>query len=230
VLLFGCSYLNPVEYTYKNDQRHPLVTKSEIRKNPIVGIAILNKDGAQSAYYVERGIYDYINYKSKENFISELDSHDIGSEIDLDENRIITNGYIISEKYPGMRYVLYMWRNPPHVVKKERLAPRTTTSNGKEDIVWDTVYETSISIDTETVLFDLIDNVALARAVKTFKHTDSNIDKYEEPSNNFLLWFLDTFSNFISTPSDKFPSVNFYSLNREIEDYVYYFLENINKT
>ncbi len=232
ILLFGCSYLYPVKYTYKISDRHPIITKDGIRNNPIVGVAILDKDGAQNTYYVERGIYDYINFKSKENFIYELDSHDIGSEIKFDEKRNITNGNIISGKYPGMRYVLYMWENPPRIVKNKYDKSRTITVKGKEKVVWDTVYETSIFVDTETVLYDLTDNTDLARAIKTFQNTDTYIDEHKEPSGNFVFQALDTFfalSNLFSDPPDKYPSVNFYFIDRAVENYVYYFLVKINK-
>jgi hypothetical protein len=232
ILLIGCSYLNPVEYTYKISDRHPIVTKDSIRNNPIVGVARLNKDGALNTYYVERGIYDYINFKSKENFIYELDSHDIGSEINLDGKSNIANGNIISRKYPGMKYVLYVWEDPPRIVKNKYDKSRTITVKGKEKVVWDTVYETSVFVDTETVLYDLKNNTDLARAIKTFQNTDSYLDEYEEPSSNFLYQALDTFFgllNLFSDPQDKYPSVNFYFIDRATEDYVYYFLEKINK-
>jgi|GEM_PF-3059058 len=231
-LLIGCSYLYPVEYTYKNSERYPIITKSEIRNNPIVGVAILDNGGSQNAYYIERGIFHYINFKSKENLIYKLDSHDIGSVINLDKKQNITNGNIISEKYPGMRYVILMWKNPPRIKKNKYDKSKTITSKGKEKVVWDTVYETSISINTETVLFDLIENSELARAVKTFEHTDSYIDEYKEPSSNFVYQVLDTYvalSNLLSGPPDRYPSADFYSIDRGIEDYVYYFLEKINK-
>ena len=139
---------------------------------------------------------------------------------------------MIKEMHPGMRYVLYVWKNPPNIEKNKRNESRAITSNGKEKVVWETVYETSVSIDSEAVLFDLMDDKELARAVKTFSHTSSYTDEYQEPSSNFILQVFDTIdalSTILSGPRDKYPPVDLYSIDRELEDYVYYFLAKINK-
>jgi hypothetical protein len=236
ILLFGCSYLNPIKYTYKTSWRYPILTKSEIRENPNVGVAILSKDGSHNTYYVERGIYDYVNYKAGNKLVVEIRFDDIGSEIELNENRNIANADTILKKYPQVRYVLYIWKDPPDVARWQSDRSTTRTSDDKK-VVRYTEYKTDISIGTETVLFDLVGNEVLARAKKTFAHSASFIyedTEYKVWGDVFinlegLLWFLNPFSTLSDRSRDRYPPVTGDEIDGQFENYVYYFLEKINE-
>jgi hypothetical protein len=225
IFLFGCSFLNPIDYTYKTSGRYPILTKSEIRENPNVGVAILSEDGPYYTYYVERGIYAYVNYKAEKKLVVDINFHDMGSEIVLNENKNIANADSILKKHLGVRYVLYIWKNLPEIKRHTSSESRTIRSHGKEKVVWDTVYETSISIDSKTVLFDLVGNEVLAKAEKTFRHSYSVTQKQEKPISILITLLLNPLSAF----SESYPPVDFNGIDRQFENYVYYFLEKINE-
>ncbi len=228
--LVGCSTLFPFNYTYKTSDRHPILTRSDIQQNPVIGVALLNKKGAHETSHVESGIYKFATHEESNYLTYEIFYKNIGSEIILDDNRNVSNAGSIIKKYPKMRYALVLWKHAPQITQYSFDESRTINSDGNERVVYDRVYKTTLSINSELVLFDLVDNLVLAKSIKNLEDSNTYKKKHMEPGSNALsqvVYAIDVL-NEITDDSAKYPTVDAGSVEMKYKNYVYSFLKNIN--
>lgn len=110
--------------------------------------------------------------------------------------------------------------------------PLTKYTSNLSEIVYDTVYRTTLSINSELVLYDLTDSTTLAKASKKLKHSNSYTKKDNEPSRNvfsLILSALDSLGELLGDESGKYPAVDKNLVEMKFTNYVYAFLKNINK-
>ncbi len=229
--MVGCSALFPFKYTYKTSDRHPIFALPDIRKNPVVGVALLSDNGTHGAFYIKAGIQKFINSETKEPLEYEVLFPNIGADILIDDNFHITNIDSMRNKYPDMRYVFVTWKSSPVVKRNKNGLPREIKSNGKTKTVWDDEYTTTMSINSELLLFDLYARKVLAKAIKTISTSETYTSKYEEPRNDTVFQVLEVLS-FLSSlddaPKDYYPKIYENSIEWKFEDYVYEFIANLN--
>ena len=229
----GCEHI-PIEYTYKTDCRNPVLTKADIAANPNIGVAVLSAGDARDTYYVERGIYDFVYFKAKGKLYPELLYTNIGSQIELNGDRKIANPENILRKCPGMRYALYICEGEPHI-SKYKFNESVTASidgNGKEQKVNRRGYRTTISINAEMILFDLVDRLILARATKKFQGSKDNVIDKSGPDDNIISSSLNTLrviSDLSSNDSERYPQISLNVVEWEFKDYTYFYLKKLSK-
>lgn len=195
----------------------------------MVGVAILGEEeGARDTEGVACGLRDFIQLVAKEDLFHEIIISNIGPDINLSFNgKVINTGFIL-KKFPDMRYTLY-FRESDRSVKRDQYR-RTHTlkreSDGKEKTLYSWVYKTTMTVEAEIVLFDLVENILLAKAFETFSHSETRVEKDKENDNSLdqklFRLFVDTI-----TADTNYPDVTIRDIEHQYKIFAYHFLKKI---
>ncbi len=215
----------PVNYMIINDQTYPLLTRADLAKHPLIGIASISANP---------DIIPYLKEVVGRFAVSPLIYYDITLDASFNDDGPEISVQKLSGQYPDMRYVIVINEVPlktDNICEKHSGAmpgsffPRCDAN--KEDKITDeyiTVYEAKLDV----LLLDLDKKLLLAMSSDNFSKKESHFDTSCQPKNDKIVNILiKTLLVGGRCSGKRYPQVTHLD-GTKVGFYVYNFLDQMN--
>ncbi|HDO26082.1 MAG TPA: hypothetical protein ENG95_05530 [Nitrospirae bacterium] len=214
----------PVNYVVMHEQSLPLLTRADLAKHPVVGLAFITAN-PDIVHYVRQVIGRFAGIP--------LVYYDVSNDTSYNDKGPEINVRKLKNNYPDMRYIIVVNEVPINIEKTCRkrsggppgsFFPRCSADS--EEKVTDE-YTTTYEAKLDVILLDLQKELLLAMSSDNFKRVDRHYDSWCERRENKILKIIVKELLLPRCSKKSHPQVSYLD-GKKVGFYVYNFLDQIN--